>query len=218
MAIVFPASPSVNDTFTAGSITYKWDGDKWIGLGVTPADRLIEGSNSLEITAGNDLVWTGDGVGLGTPTPNSACKLEVKGTSDGVLHLNTTDARGSFIRFQENDTTKAWVGCAEGLITGTDQDDLGLRATDNIVFRAGSSESARFDANGRLIVGNSTATITEAKIEDFYIREDASSSDLVKIAVRVLIFAIITSVIGIIFSLEWQRIYLIIHSVINICA
>ena len=51
--------------------------------------------------------------------------------------------------------------------------------------------------------------ITEAKIEDFSIREDASSSDLVKIAVRVLIFAIITSVIGIIFSLEWQRIYLI---------
>ena len=66
MAIVFPASPSVNETFTAGSITYKWDGDKWIGLGVTPADRLIEGSNSLEITASNDLVWTGDDVGIGT--------------------------------------------------------------------------------------------------------------------------------------------------------
>ena len=59
MAIVFPASPSVNETFTAGSITYKWDGDKWIGLGVTPADRLIEGSNSLEINASNELVWTG---------------------------------------------------------------------------------------------------------------------------------------------------------------
>ena len=60
MAIVFPASPSVNDTFTAGSITYKWDGDKWIGLGVTPADRLVEGSNSLEINANDDLVWTGN--------------------------------------------------------------------------------------------------------------------------------------------------------------
>ena len=59
MAINFPASPSVNETFTAGSITYKWDGDKWIGLGVTPADRLIEGSNSLEINASNELIWTG---------------------------------------------------------------------------------------------------------------------------------------------------------------
>ena len=58
MAIVFPASPSTNDTFTAGSITYKWDGDKWIGLGVTPADRLVEGSNSLEIQS-NTLNWSG---------------------------------------------------------------------------------------------------------------------------------------------------------------
>ena len=64
MAIVFPASPSTNDTFTAGSITYKWDGDKWIGLGVTPADRLVEGSNSLEINANNDLVWTGNNLHL----------------------------------------------------------------------------------------------------------------------------------------------------------
>ena len=64
MAIVFPASPSTNDTFTAGSITYKWDGAKWIGLGVTPTDRLIEGSNSLEINANNDLVWTGNQVHL----------------------------------------------------------------------------------------------------------------------------------------------------------
>ena len=59
MAIVFPASPSVNETFTAGSITYKWDGDKWIGLGVTPADRLVEGSNTLEIDANNQLTWNG---------------------------------------------------------------------------------------------------------------------------------------------------------------
>ena len=59
MAINFPTCPSTNDTFTAGSITYKWDGTKWIGLGVTPTDRLIEGSNSLEINASNELVWTG---------------------------------------------------------------------------------------------------------------------------------------------------------------
>ena len=54
MAIVFPASPSVNDTFTAGSITYKWDGSKWIGLGVTPTDKLIEGSNTVDLN-GNSL-------------------------------------------------------------------------------------------------------------------------------------------------------------------
>ena len=77
MAIVFPASPSVNETFTEGSITYKWDGAKWIGLGITPADRLVEGSNSLEITSGNDLVWTGDSVLLGTPTSNTSDRFTI---------------------------------------------------------------------------------------------------------------------------------------------
>ena len=67
MAIVFPASPSVNDTFTVGSITYQCvqnNPTKWIGLGVTPADRLVEGSNSLEINASNQLVWSGGDVNL----------------------------------------------------------------------------------------------------------------------------------------------------------
>ena len=87
MAINFPASPSVNDTFTVGSITYQCvqnNPTKWIGLGVTPADRLVEGSNSLEITAGNDLIWTGDRVGLNTSSPEA--KLEVRDTgAQGVI-------------------------------------------------------------------------------------------------------------------------------------
>ena len=62
MAIVFPASPTLNDTFTEGSITYKCvqvNPNKWIGLGVTPGDRLVEGSNKLEIDSNNQLAWSG---------------------------------------------------------------------------------------------------------------------------------------------------------------
>ena len=103
MAINFPTSPSTNDTFTAGSITYKWDGAKWIGLGVTPTDRLIEGSNKLEIDGSNNLVWTGDNVGVGTDNPGE--KLVVQGpvvckgtlsagqTSAGVLDFSGNDLR-----------------------------------------------------------------------------------------------------------------------------
>ena len=65
MAINFPNSPSTNDIFTSGSITYKWDGAKWIGTGLSPVDRLVEGSNSLTIT-NNDLVWSGGNVVLNT--------------------------------------------------------------------------------------------------------------------------------------------------------
>ena len=77
MAINFPNSPSTNDTFTAGSITYKWDGVKWIGLGLTPVDRLVEGSNSLIITS-NDLLWSGGKVGINSSSPSTT--LAVGGT------------------------------------------------------------------------------------------------------------------------------------------
>ena len=58
----------------------------------------------------------------------------LNGTTDGVLNINTTDGRGSFIRFQENGTTKVWVGSGEGMGIG-DQDDACLMSVDNIYFR-----------------------------------------------------------------------------------
>ena len=75
-------------------------------------------------------------------------RVKVHGSTDGVLELDTTDSRGSFIRFQENETSKAWVGCSEGIGTGGDQDDLGLRAVDNIFLRAGSRKVAKFFSSG----------------------------------------------------------------------
>jgi len=96
MAIVFPASPSVNDTFTAGSITYKWDGDKWIGLGVTPADRLVEGSNSLEINASNDLVWSGGNLGVNASSPGSRFQVDYdEGAGEVGLRLRAYNATNS---------------------------------------------------------------------------------------------------------------------------
>ena len=77
MAINFPNSPNTNDTFTSGSITYKWDGVKWIGLGLTPVDRLVEGSNNLIITS-NDLLWSGGNVGINSSSPSTT--LAVGGT------------------------------------------------------------------------------------------------------------------------------------------
>ena len=98
MSLNFPASPSENDTHTEGSITYKWDGAKWIGLGLTPSDRLVEGSNNLEINSSNNLVWTGGNVGIGNEPlrkldvignsilvrPNTITTLDSSGNADAV--------------------------------------------------------------------------------------------------------------------------------------
>ena len=98
MAINFPTSPSTNDTFTAGSITYKWDGAKWIGLGVTPTDRLVEGSNTVDLN-GNSLE-----IG-GTPpwsvTGGNYNNLSIRGgdaSSSGFMWLGngTATSNGDF--------------------------------------------------------------------------------------------------------------------------
>ena len=96
MAIVFPASPSVNDTFTVGSITYQCvqnNPTKWIGLGVTPADRLVEGSNSLEIDASNQLVWTGDDI--------------IQSSANKSFKSNSTSA-GDYVRMYAGAGTAQW--------------------------------------------------------------------------------------------------------------
>jgi len=81
------------------------------------------------------------------------------GDSDGVLELNTTDTRGAMIRFQQNETSKCFIGCAEGLITGTDQDDLGIRSVDNVIFAVGgNTETARMDASGNFGIGSDDPT------------------------------------------------------------
>ena len=144
MAINFPASPSVNDTFTVGSITYKCvqnNPTKWIGLGVTPADRLVEGSNSLEINAGNDLVWTGDNVGVGISNP--ATKLVVA----------SSDSTAADMRFQNSGTGYA---ANNGMWVGINNNEDGLvynYHNSPLLFGTNDNERLRITNDGQVLVG-----------------------------------------------------------------
>ncbi len=158
MAIVFPTSPSTNDTFTAGSITYKWDGAKWIGLGVTPADKLIEGSNSLEINASNNLVWAGNNVGIGITNPGT--KLDVRGGnwSNGDIVVGQSGNAGR-VKFRRG-------------ADGSDSGSIGFSAADNnsvlsmnvasgdgnLTFQTNSVERLRLNSDGKLILSGTART------------------------------------------------------------
>ena len=94
----------------------------------------------------------------------------IYGATDGVLNLTTTDGRGSFIRFQENGTSKAWVGCSEGLGQG-DQDDLGLVGSDKIRFRSNGSQRLVIDSNE---FRHGAANVLEGSLDDVRIRNSSS--------------------------------------------
>ncbi len=93
MAINFPGSPQTNDLHTIGSFTYKYDGDKWIGVGLTPIDRLVEGANSLEINASNQLVWSGDDI--------------IQSSANKSFKSNSTSS-GDYVRMYAGGGTAQW--------------------------------------------------------------------------------------------------------------
>ena len=86
--------------------------------------------------------------------------VDVTGSTDGVLNLDTTDQRGSFIRFKENGTTKVWAGCSEGIGTGGDQDDFGIRATGGFRLRTGANNSIEVNDEGQIKLRPLTAGFT----------------------------------------------------------
>ena len=86
MAIDFPASPSVDDTFTVGSVTYTWDGTKWtaVAAGGGATDKIEEGNTSAEV------IDTGsDGRFVVTTEGSERARVD----SSGRLLVGTSSAR-----------------------------------------------------------------------------------------------------------------------------
>jgi len=75
----------------------------------------------------------------------------LNGTTDGVLNINTSDSRGSFIRFQQAGATEAWVGCGQGLSLGG-KTTLAFRSDADIRIRTGAEEHATITTDGCLAV------------------------------------------------------------------
>jgi hypothetical protein len=120
MAIDFPASPTLNDVFTVGNVTYVWDGTKWTAsvTGGISLDKIEEGNTSAEvIDTGSDgrFVVTTEGserlrvtdtglVGVGTNSPDG--KLHVEDTANDlqVRVGGATAGRDPLIRLQGRNT------------------------------------------------------------------------------------------------------------------
>ena len=132
--------------------------------------RFVDGDNGI----GGQIYFAHntarDGVGgncMGFFTANNVLRMQVtttgvdvSGSTDGVFNLDTTDQRGSFIRFKENGTTKVWAGCSEGIGTGGDQDDFGIRATGGFRLRTGATNSIEVNDEGQIKLRPLTAGFT----------------------------------------------------------
>ena len=184
MAINFPSSPSTNDIFTAGSITYKWDGAKWIGLGVTPADRLVEGSNSLEINANNDLVWTGDSVLLGTATANVNDRLTIHDPGSAFMSIRSdvaSDGNSQILDFGVGTADRSSSNLTAVIAADIHSTSGGTLKAD-LVFQTNSGNSIndrlRITSDGKVGIGQNVPQ------GDLHIGNISGSKDLIMHAVN----------------------------------
>jgi len=129
---------------------------EFIGAGTAGASEAVYFSGSAPV---DSLVIDSYGrVGLGTASP--AYLLEVEGTGDdsAVIAVNETGSGNPFLFTQS--TTENLIKSDSGLPIV-----IQSRSSDDIVFRRGSSESARIDGSGRLLVGTTTALNAGSTVE-----------------------------------------------------
>ena len=116
------------------------------------------GTDTVNINTGGSTRATIDSngrLGIGTTSPST--HLEVSGTTDGVVNLNTTDSRGTFIRFRQGGSNKCFVGCGVGLGVGSVNDLALVSDSQHIIFKANGSERMRILSDGTITTnGNSS--------------------------------------------------------------
>ncbi len=113
MAISFPLAPSINDVFTTGSISYKWDGTTWLAYNTDPgagAWSSVDINNLADVDTTNNTPMQFDVL---TWTANNSWEPQISsgggGGGGGVTNLSgltdvTTSglADNDFLRFNVN--------------------------------------------------------------------------------------------------------------------
>jgi hypothetical protein len=83
MAIDFPAAPEIDDTFIVGSVTYTWDGIKWIA---SSPGNLTDGDKGDITVSSAGATWTIDNDAV------TYAKIQNVSATDKLLGRSTADA------------------------------------------------------------------------------------------------------------------------------
>jgi len=79
MALNFPNSPSLNETFEASGVTYVWDGVKWTSKGATSGIPIVPDVNGNVIITGTLTV---NGASITANSADLSGNLNVAGDID----------------------------------------------------------------------------------------------------------------------------------------
>jgi len=95
MAINFPSSPNVNDTYQVNGRYYLWNGSKWRRQRARVESAPLSLSVSQDFSAGGSALHVdsaNESVGIGTASPNASEALTVGGDTSITGNLSVSGA------------------------------------------------------------------------------------------------------------------------------
>lgn len=99
MAIDFPNSPTNGQTYTVGSFTWQYDGEKWIAANGITLDGLTDVTaptpSSGDFLKWNGSAWVNDAIDLGTDTTGNYMSGVSAGTGISVTHTPSEGSTGT---------------------------------------------------------------------------------------------------------------------------
>ena len=173
MAINFPDSPTNGETHVVGSLTWQFNGEKWLAASNTSLDMLSDVTaptpSSGEFLKWNGTAWVDDAIDLGTDTTGSYVTSLVAGTGvtlsgnsgEGATPTVTVDT--SVIQARVANVTDTEIGYLDGVT---------------------SPIQTQIDAKQAILVSATTTTVsvnTATTIESFALSAADSAEFTVKV-------------------------------------
>ena len=181
MALDFPTPTTVGQIFTQGSLTYVWDGTKWVGQapGATVQSKIEKGNTSAEVVdTGSDgqfkvttegaqrVTVDSSGVGIGTSSVDANSRLHIAKDSATKIRIERTGSAPSLNDIGTASNALYLSNNVAGIqfLTGTTPSErLRLDSLGNVYIGGTSAATAdiALNANGSATFGNGTVELAQ---------------------------------------------------------
>ena len=143
-------------------------------------------TDDLTLTASDNIIFTGDAVGIGVTSPLSNSVLHVKSSNAAdyrPLVVEGSATNGSGIAIHNSGAQRIFIGSGGGNnLSGSSTSDGVIRTETNTVFAVGNSEKVRIDSSGQvginttspsaalhIVSGGANLKLSRSSFDDFQI-------------------------------------------------